>query len=85
MARWRRLGGPAMCITVGAVAVLLRLPFLTSGLGEDEGGYAYVARAWGHGAHLYTAAWVDRPQGLLLAYRAGNHDPLEQHVLSCLI
>jgi 4-amino-4-deoxy-L-arabinose transferase-like glycosyltransferase len=40
------------------------------GLGPDEGGYAYVAQQWAGGAHLYgPGAWVDRPQGLMLAYR----------------
>jgi hypothetical protein len=48
----------------------LRLPFIHLGLGPDEGGYAYVAEQWAHGAKLYGAsAWVDRPQGLLLVYR----------------
>jgi 4-amino-4-deoxy-L-arabinose transferase-like glycosyltransferase len=52
------------------LAVLLRLPFLSTGLSTDEGGYAYVARRWAQGAALYTDAWLDRPQGLLLVYRA---------------
>jgi 4-amino-4-deoxy-L-arabinose transferase-like glycosyltransferase len=54
----------------GLVALLLRLPFLTTGIGPDEGGYAYVAERWAHGAKLYSQVWIDRPQGLLLAYRA---------------
>ena len=61
---------PAACIAgLAFVAALVRLPFLATGLGPDEGGYAYVAERWAHGARLYHAAWVDRPQGLLLAYR----------------
>jgi hypothetical protein len=46
------------------------------GLVPDEGGYAHVASAWADGARLYHDAWVDRPQGLVLTYRAlvGLHD-----------
>ena len=51
------------------VAAALRLPFLFSGIGMDEGGYAYVASRWASGGHLYHNAWVDRPQGLMLVYR----------------
>jgi 4-amino-4-deoxy-L-arabinose transferase-like glycosyltransferase len=58
---------------VAALALLaaaIRVPFLFAGLSMDEGGYAYVARQWSDGARLYSnAAWVDRPQGLLLLYR----------------
>jgi len=39
----------------------------------DEGGYAEVARLWSRGAVLYQDAWVDRPQGLLLVFRAMLH------------
>lgn len=52
-----------------ALAALLRIPFLSTGVGPDEGGYAYVAEQWARGARLYGADWVDRPQGLILAYR----------------
>jgi 4-amino-4-deoxy-L-arabinose transferase-like glycosyltransferase len=48
----------------------LRVPFLFTGLSMDEGGYAYIAQQWSRGARLYDTAWVDRPQGLLLTYRA---------------
>ncbi|TDC39199.1 hypothetical protein E1211_05005 [Micromonospora sp. 15K316] len=51
------------------VAAALRLPFLWTGLGMDEGGYAHVAQQWSRGARLYGEAWLDRPQGLLLTYR----------------
>jgi hypothetical protein len=65
--------GPLSAATAiaGSVAVgaLFRIPFLTVGLGPDEGGYAYVAGQWARGARLYGADWVDRPQGLLIAYR----------------
>jgi 4-amino-4-deoxy-L-arabinose transferase-like glycosyltransferase len=56
------------CIGVGALAVLLRLPFLGS-IGPDEGGYAYAAWQWAQGRPLYRSVWIDRPQGLLIAYR----------------
>ena len=62
---------PAVAIAGAAVTdALLRVPFLYVGLSPDEGGYAYVAQQWARGARLYgPAAWVDRPQGLMLAYR----------------
>ncbi len=58
---------------IAALAVLaaaLRLPYVWTGLSTDEGGYAYVAQQWSRGARLYDTAWLDRPQGLLLTYRA---------------
>ncbi|MEA2308776.1 MAG: hypothetical protein QOI65_1062 [Thermoleophilaceae bacterium] len=54
----------------GALAVLARAPFIASGIGPDEGGYAYVAREWARGARLYEGIWIDRPQGLISVYRA---------------
>ncbi|MDH6132577.1 hypothetical protein P3T37_001962 [Kitasatospora sp. MAA4] len=52
------------------VAVAVRLPLLHLPLDPDEGGYAYLAAKWAGGAQLYSpAAWVDRPQGLLLVFR----------------
>ena len=58
-------------LAVGAVAVLVRLPLLGLPLDPDEGGYAYIAHRWAAGARLYsTQAWVDRPQGLMLVFRA---------------
>jgi 4-amino-4-deoxy-L-arabinose transferase-like glycosyltransferase len=55
------------------LAALARLPFLHTPLTADEGGYAEVARLWSHGAGLYHGAWVDRPQGLLIIFRAMLH------------
>jgi 4-amino-4-deoxy-L-arabinose transferase-like glycosyltransferase len=52
---------------VGSVA--LRARFISTPLSADEGGYLAVARAWASGKSLYTEAWVDRPQGLLLLFR----------------
>src|SRR5437870_4665739 len=66
LARWAPLlGGLAVVL-----AVLVRLPFWKAPLTADEGGYAEVARLWSHGATLYGGAWVDRPQGLVLVFRA---------------
>ena len=56
-----------------ALAVLVRAPFFGMPLTADEGGYAEVARLWSRGAGLYQGAWVDRPQGLLLVFRAMLH------------
>lgn len=57
-----------------AVTLLVRWPFLHVPLTQDEGGYAYVAREWDSGARLYSsAAWVDRPQGLMLLFRLMIH------------
>jgi 4-amino-4-deoxy-L-arabinose transferase-like glycosyltransferase len=52
-----------------ALAALVRLPFIWTGISMDEGGYAYVAEEWARGGDLYGSAWLDRPQGLLLTYR----------------
>jgi 4-amino-4-deoxy-L-arabinose transferase-like glycosyltransferase len=51
------------------LAFLLRVPFFSAPLTADEGGYAEVARLWGKAGDLYSQAWVDRPQGLVLIYR----------------
>src|SRR5256884_3200190 len=59
------LGGLAV-----GLAVLVRLPFWKAPLTADEGGYAEVARLWSQGATLYRGAWVDRPQGLVVVFRA---------------
>lgn len=57
-------------LAAAALACLvLHIPFLTTPLTVDEGGYGYVARWWASGADLYGDVWVDRPQGLLLLYR----------------
>ena len=57
-------------LAAAAVAsFLLHIPFLSTPLSVDEGGYGYVAQWWARGADLYGDIWVDRPQGLLLLYR----------------
>lgn len=57
-------------LAAAVLAMLLRIPFVFTGLSTDEGGYAYVTQQWSRGAHLYVTDWIDRPQGLLLTYRA---------------
>lgn len=65
---------PAVAVAFAAVlAVALRVPFVGAPLTTDEGGYAEVARLWSRGATLYDDTWVDRPQGLLLVFRAVLH------------
>jgi 4-amino-4-deoxy-L-arabinose transferase-like glycosyltransferase len=59
-----------VALGAAALAVLVRLPFLDAPLTADEGGYAEAARLWARGATLYRDVWVDRPQGLLLVFRA---------------
>jgi flagellin-like protein len=51
------------------LAAGLRAPFMGTGVGADEGGYAFVAHEWANGAHLYRDLFVDRPQGLMVLYR----------------
>ncbi|MEY2400855.1 MAG: hypothetical protein QOJ08_966 [Ilumatobacteraceae bacterium] len=61
---------PTHIVLVSVVAsILLRARFITTPLSSDEGGYLVVARAWASGKSLYTDAWVDRPQGLLVLFR----------------
>ncbi len=70
-ASWRAwLGGHLGHLLIGALVVAMRLRFLWTPITSDEGGYLSVARYWSRGATLYREAWVDRPQGLLLLYRA---------------
>ena len=58
-------------VVIAAVvtSIALRARFVTTPLTSDEGGYLAVARAWASGKQLYTDAWVDRPQGLLVLFR----------------
>jgi 4-amino-4-deoxy-L-arabinose transferase-like glycosyltransferase len=66
----RAVAAIAVC---GVVGVLLRLRFMKVPLNTDEAGYSEIARLWSRGEHLYgPTAWVDRPQGLMLAIRAAN-------------
>ena len=53
-----------------ATSIALRARFVNTPITSDEGGYLAVARAWESGKQLYTDAWVDRPQGLVVLFRA---------------
>jgi 4-amino-4-deoxy-L-arabinose transferase-like glycosyltransferase len=48
------------------LVLALRAPYLSTALGRDEGGVAFIARSWpsSHGS-LYGAYWLDRPPGLV--------------------
>ncbi len=50
-------------------SIALRARFVNTPITSDEGGYLAVARAWASGSQLYTDAWVDRPQGLVVLFR----------------
>ena len=51
----------------------MRAPYLSTPLGRDEGGIAYVASHWslGHGS-LYGAYWVDRPPLLIALFKVAG-------------
>ncbi len=50
--------------------VALRLLYLHFPLGIDEGGVAFIAKAWGSGhGSLYGAYWLDRPPLLVALYK----------------
>src|SRR6478752_759198 len=55
----------------GAVAasLVLRLPYLRAPLTVDEAGALTVARAWASGQRLYVDTFVDRPQGVTVAFQ----------------
>ena len=82
--RWTDTRFVGACLLV---TLALRLPFLTTPLGIDEGGYAYVASHWGStdGA-LYGGQWVDRPPLLFALYAVAQFvaDDLGIRVLGCL-
>ena len=61
-------------LVLGAALLLclgLRLPYMNFPLGTDEGGVAFIAKAWGTGGHgsLYGAYWLDRPPFLVALYK----------------
>ena len=69
-----RTGERRMTYIVLAVALLatvgLRLLYLGFPLGIDEGGVAFIAKAWGTGhGSLYGAYWLDRPPLLVALYK----------------
>jgi hypothetical protein len=61
-------------LVLGAALLLclgLRVPYMNFPLGTDEGGVAFIAKAWGTGGHgsLYGAYWLDRPPFLVALYK----------------
>jgi len=53
-----------------ALSAALRLPFLTSPLSADEGGFLLVADQWDNGGDsLYGDLWVDRPPLLIVVFK----------------
>jgi 4-amino-4-deoxy-L-arabinose transferase-like glycosyltransferase len=64
---WAPIAGAAAAV---GLAVAVRIPFWGVPLTTDEGGYGEVARLWARSRTLYDGAWVDRPQGLILIFRA---------------
>ncbi|MDX6324768.1 MAG: hypothetical protein QOK15_1122 [Nocardioidaceae bacterium] len=66
---------PERAVTIAAVVSMgTHLLFLSQRLGDDEGGYAMVARFWGQPGHyLYGPQWVDRPPVLILVFAIGDH------------
>lgn len=58
------------CLATFAVHLLS----LSRRLGQDEGGYAMVARYWlDDGPFLYGPQWVDRPPGLIALFDLAQH------------
>jgi len=52
------------------LVLLLRVPYLSTPLGRDEGGIAYVASHWSSGGgSLYGTYWLDRPPLLVGLYK----------------
>ena len=61
---WWALGG---CLLL---ALVLRVPYLSTPLGRDEGGLAYMAQHWfDSDGSLYGAYWVDRPPLLIVLFK----------------
>lgn len=65
-----RIGYRTGLVLISLLTVILRLRFLFTPIGIDEGGYLAIARAWGNGKGLYSDVFLDRPQGLLVVFRA---------------
>ena len=65
-----RIGYRTGLVLISLLTIVLRLRFLFTPIGIDEGGYLAIARAWGNGKGLYSDVFLDRPQGLLVVFRA---------------
>lgn len=73
---WPRLRafGQRRSVLLACMATLVvHLLWLTGPLGDDEGGFAMVARYWREdGPFLYGPLWVDRPPGLIALFDAAQ-------------
>lgn len=66
---WQRHGVLLAVVATAATHLL----FVSRWLGDDEGGFAMVARFWAEpGTYLYGPMWVDRPPGLIAVFAAAN-------------
>jgi hypothetical protein len=60
----------AACLGTAVVHAM----FLSTRLGNDEGGFLAVAQHWGEpGQYLYGPLWVDRPPGLIAVFALAAH------------
>jgi len=59
-------------LAIAAITVLVRTPFFYWPLTMDEAAYGYTTQWWFRGLTLYSSQlWLDRPQGIYLAYQLG--------------
>jgi 4-amino-4-deoxy-L-arabinose transferase-like glycosyltransferase len=81
----RRRTGLVLAVAL-IVCLGLRLLYIDFPLGTDEGGVAFIAKAWGTGhGSLYGAYWLDRPPLLVALYKlAVLGGPLGIRVLGAL-
>ncbi len=69
---WFQVSMTRWWLLCASLVVVLRAPFLNVPLGIDEGGDAFVARAWNTTqGSMYGRSWLDRPPLLVLAYKLG--------------
>lgn len=83
----RRRAGGWIIGALGASA-LLRLPYLRAPLTVDEAGALTVARSWAAGQRLYVDTFIDRPQGVIVAFQRwdalAGPDPAAVRLLAVL-
>src|SRR4051794_34418033 len=60
----------AACLSVVAVALLIRWPLASIPLERDEGEYAYIAQRWLRGDVPYRDAFDQKPPGTFAVYAA---------------
>ncbi|MCW2780896.1 MAG: hypothetical protein JWR35_1345 [Marmoricola sp.] len=69
-----RVAGERRVVLLAALLVMiLRLPFVGTSEGSDEGGYLAVAQQWhAGGPSLYSHYWVDRPPLLIAIFQLAS-------------